>query len=83
METIKKSLTGINTVITVLSKKMDEGNKAVKGLKEGWNKMQLEPDGLEKSQDMWEWKREIWEEEKKNNLCLAWKKEMEKDTKIR
>jgi hypothetical protein len=50
---------------------MDEGNKAVKGLKEGWNKMQLELDELKKRQDNWEWKGESWEEEaKKNNLIV-------------
>jgi chromosome segregation ATPase len=71
MERIKKSLSGINMVITVLSEKMDESNKAVKGLKEGWNKMQLELDELKKRQDNWEWKRESWEEEaRKNNLIV-------------
>jgi hypothetical protein len=48
METMEKSLSGINTVIMVKSEKIDEGNKAVKGLKEGWNKMQLELDELNK-----------------------------------
>jgi hypothetical protein len=71
METIEKSLIGVNTVITVLSEKMDEGNKAVKGLKEGWNKMQLEMDELKKRQDMWEWKRETWEEEARNNNLIV------------
>jgi hypothetical protein len=51
MERIEKSLSG--SVIMVLSEKMDEGNKAVKGLKEGWNKMQLELDELKKRQYNW------------------------------
>jgi chromosome segregation ATPase len=62
MEKIEKSLTGMNTIITVSSEKMDKCNKAVKELKEGWNKMQLELDELNKGQDMWEWKIETWEE---------------------
>jgi hypothetical protein len=71
MERIEKSLSGVNTVIRVLSEKMDEGNKAVKGLKEGWNMMQLELDELKKRQDNWEWKRDSWEEEaRKNNLIV-------------
>jgi hypothetical protein len=48
MKRIEKSLSGLNTVITVLSERMYEGNKTVKGLKEGWNKMQLELDELKK-----------------------------------
>jgi hypothetical protein len=35
METIEKILTDMNTIITVQNEKMGEGNKAVKGLKEG------------------------------------------------
>jgi hypothetical protein len=35
MEMILKRLTGMNTIITLLNGKMDEGNKAAKGLKEG------------------------------------------------
>jgi hypothetical protein len=71
VERIEKILSGLNTVIKVLSKKMDEGNEAVKGLKKGWNKVQLELDELKKGQDNWEWKSESWEEEaRKNNLIL-------------
>jgi hypothetical protein len=72
METIEKSLSGLNTVIMVLSEKTDEGNKAVKGLKESWNKMQLELDELKKGRiTNWEWKSESWEgEATKNNLIL-------------
>jgi hypothetical protein len=58
MERIEKSLSGLNTVIMVLSEKMDEGNKAVKGLKERWNKMLLELDELKKRHNNWEWKSE-------------------------
>jgi hypothetical protein len=54
MEKIEKPLTGMNTIIAVLSKKTDEGKKAVKGLKEGWNEMQLELDEFKRRQDMCE-----------------------------
>lgn len=51
---------------------MDEGKKAVKGLKEGCSKMQLELDELKKKQGKCGWRRQAWEEEaRKNNLCLA------------
>jgi hypothetical protein len=62
---------------------MDKSNKSVKGLKEGWNKMQLEPDELKKRQDMCEWRGETWEQEvRKSNLCLVWMKEMERGMNI-
>jgi hypothetical protein len=68
MERIEKSVPSMNTTITVLSEKMDEGNKAVKGLNEGWNRMQLELDEWKKKRQ--ERRRETWEKVRKNNLIV-------------
>jgi hypothetical protein len=47
----------MNMIITVFYEKMDEFNKAVKGLKREWNNMQLELDKLIKRQSMCKWRR--------------------------
>jgi hypothetical protein len=48
----------MNRLITSLNEKMDDGYKALKWLKEGWNKIQLELDELRNMQDTCEWKGE-------------------------
>jgi hypothetical protein len=43
-----------------MSEKTDEGNKAVKGVKEGVEQDAVGTGRAEKRQDMREWKRETW-----------------------
>jgi hypothetical protein len=42
MEAVEKSLAAMNSVITWQTVKMEEGNKAIKGLEEGSNNMKTE-----------------------------------------
>jgi hypothetical protein len=54
----------MNTIITMLSEKVDEDNKATEGPKERWNKMRLKLGELQKKKGKIcvNAKRETWEE---------------------
>jgi hypothetical protein len=57
MEAIEKILAGINLVITRQTEKMKEGNKTMKGLETGLNKIETELEYIKIRQNKCEWKK--------------------------
>jgi soluble cytochrome b562 len=65
MEAIEKNLSGISLEVTRQTEAIEEGNKTMKGLETGMNRMKTEMDKIKIRQNKCEWKREAWEEEVK------------------